>query len=936
MNSESSMEDSFEPKATEQLLCDLRLRQLELESQNEHLKNALAKYEQSARYYENLFNNAPVGYVLLAEDGLILDANLAATELFGLERHDLLSCRFGSFVALDDGGTRYLLFAALIKFNQAFDIEMTLKHAQGSTFSVQLNCRIINSTIHITITDINKINRVDTVLPDVNDMHTLQTKDWLTLKNKQDSQSKLEKITNSVPGVIYQYLLRSDSSSCFPYANEAFYDIYRLRPDDVRENAFKLNALIHPDDYQEFFASMQASARDLTPWDYEYRIIFDDNSVRWVWSNSIPQREMDGSTLWHGFSIDITERKKLANMHSLSTIALKSISQGVLIMDASHNILWINKAFELITGYDHTELLNQNCRILEGPLTNLQTISDIALAFKTPTQFSGEILYYRKDATSFWNELTITPVYNDLGKLSHFISTTLDITERKELESSCQQLQQELHILINQSPISIAMFDNNMNYLEANDLWTTEFCRGIKDFKGCNHYQVCSEIPGRWRDLHQQGLAGEILKKEADCWIKTDGSKYWLNWAISPWFNKDRSIGGIIISSENITERKLIEQRLSEENAFNLSVLDSLAMSICVLNELGIIVTVNKLWNQFGLINGLSVSYQSFIGVSYLDSCASYNKNLDYDHDAIAARHGISAVLAGDLGVFEMEYPCHSPCSQRWFNLKVTRLENSSGYVVVSHEDITQHIQRERINKQHLDQLAHVTRLGLMAELASSLTRELSQPLVEISKFTQASLFMINNENLDLVKLAEIIAKTKEQALRAGQIIQRMKECYQFKSHKRLATDINELINQSVHLCSDYTRQNSIGFKLKLDDKLPLISIDPIQVEQVLINLIRNAMDAILSMSKNKKGLIIIQSFLTPDNKIQVSVKDNGPGIQEERQHKILMPYHTTKENGMSIGLFVSRSLIEAHHGSLSFNSKFGKGSTFHFTLPIE
>jgi signal transduction histidine kinase len=122
---------------------------------------------------------------------------------------------------------------------------------------------------------------------------------------------------------------------------------------------------------------------------------------------------------------------------------------------------------------------------------------------------------------------------------------------------------------------------------------------------------------------------------------------------------------------------------------------------------------------------------------------------------------------------------------------------------------------------------------------------------------------------------------------------------------------------------------------LELTSNLPLIHIDHIQIEQVILNLIRNGIDAILSTSEKRLGQIFIQSYLTPNNEIQVRIKDNGSGIDEDQQAQILMPFHTTKPDGMGMGLSISRSLIEAHNGTLHFNSQFGKGSTFYFTLPI-
>jgi signal transduction histidine kinase len=146
---------------------------------------------------------------------------------------------------------------------------------------------------------------------------------------------------------------------------------------------------------------------------------------------------------------------------------------------------------------------------------------------------------------------------------------------------------------------------------------------------------------------------------------------------------------------------------------------------------------------------------------------------------------------------------------------------------------------------------------------------------------------------------------------------------------------INDVIRDSVDLCEIDFKQNSVNLNLQLEDNLPVVYGDHIQIEQVLINLMRNSLDALLQQTTTQQRKISIESSLSPDNMIVVRVKDNGPGLDEAQKKQILMPFYTTKVSGMGMGLSISRSLIEAHNGQLSFNSELQKGTTFYFTLPI-
>ncbi len=249
--------------------------------------------------------------------------------------------------------------------------------------------------------------------------------------------------------------------------------------------------------------------------------------------------------------------------------------------------------------------------------------------------------------------------------------------------------------------------------------------------------------------------------------------------------------------------------------------------------------------------------------------------------------------------------------------------------------DVSARKHLEADNRQHLDKLAQVTRLGLMGEMASGIAHEVNQPLTAISNYAQASLNLIKTESPDLEKLADILAKTRQQALQAGQIIHRMRRYLKSQARDRRTIDLNSLIKNAVGFCQSELKQNSVLLNFEPECSLPPVYVDKIQIEQVLINLIRNSVDAMIKLPATVPRQLSICTCLTVDSNIQVRVKDSGLGIDKDQQQKILTPFYTTKTDGMGMGLSISRSLIEAHEGNLHFNSKPGKGTTFYFTLPI-
>ena len=164
---------------------------------------------------------------------------------------------------------------------------------------------------------------------------------------------RLQKIANRVPGMVYQYLLRPDGSSCFPFASEAINQIYRVSPDEVREDASKVFANLHPDDYDGVAASIEQSAREMTPWVYEYRVKFDDGTIRWLLGNAVPDRQEDCAVLWHGFITDVTERNEAQEAMTEITESYRTLvewSPEPIAVHRDGKLLYVNPAATAMLG----------------------------------------------------------------------------------------------------------------------------------------------------------------------------------------------------------------------------------------------------------------------------------------------------------------------------------------------------------------------------------------------------------------------------------------------------------------------------------------------------------------------------------------------------------------------------------------------------------
>ena len=255
-------------------------------------KEWVAALQESEERFRSFFkNNSSVMLLIQPSSGEIIDANMAGAAYYGYPRERLIGMSISDINILPPERVAEERQRALLERRNYFLFHHRL--ASGEVRDVEVYSTPIESGGRPLLFSI---------VHDITDRKRLE-------EAREEAVTRLQKIASRVPGVVYQYRLRPDGGACYPFASEGIREIYRVSPEDVRDDASKVLAIYHPDDRDATVASIQQSARDLTPWHHEYRVKFDDGTVRWLFGNALPQREADGSVLWHGFITDITLKK---------------------------------------------------------------------------------------------------------------------------------------------------------------------------------------------------------------------------------------------------------------------------------------------------------------------------------------------------------------------------------------------------------------------------------------------------------------------------------------------------------------------------------------------------------------------------------------------------------------------------------------------------
>ena len=229
-------------------------------------------------------------------------------------------------------------------------------------------------------------------------------------------------------------------------------------------------------------------------------------------------------------------------------------------------------------------------------------------------------------------------------------------------------------------------------------------------------------------------------------------------------------------------------------------------------------------------------------------------------------------------------------------------------------------------------ELAHVGRVSEMGTLASSLAHELNQPLTAVASYCESARDLLkvepDAETLEMVR--EAMDEAAKQSIRAGQIVRRLRDFMSHGDTERRVESLHRLVNEANALALVGSREHGIDLKLSLDPHADLVFVDRIQIQQVLINLIRNAIDAMLGSRTRRLAIRTNRG----EDFVEVTVEDTGSGIDETIAPQLFQPFVTSKQSGMGIGLSICRTIVEAHGGRIWFEPGRNGGTAFHFTLP--
>lgn len=382
-----------------------------------------------------------------------------------------------------------------------------------------------------------------------------------------------------------------------------------------------------------------------------------------------------------------------------------------------------------------------------------------------------------------------------------------------------------------------------------------------------------------------------------------------------------RHVSGIVL---DIDEEKQLEDALRTRENHLRSILDTVPDAMIVING-------------YGIVQFFSTAAERLFGYSEQEAIGKNVSELmplpdRARHDGYLARYrttgerhiiGIGRIVTG-MRRDGTTFPIH---------LSIGEMQSGGApYFTGFVRDLTEHQQTQARLQELQSELVHISRLTAMGEMASALAHELNQPLAAISNYMKGSRRLLaGSMDPNAPKIESAMDRAAEQALRAGQIIRRLRDFVARGESEKRVESLSKLIEEAGALGLSGARDQNIQLRFNLNPEFDLVLVDRVQIQQVLVNLFRNALDA---MAQSRQRELIVANAEDADDMIEVAVSDTGSGFHDDVKSNLFQTFFTTKETGMGVGLSISRSIIEAHGGRMWAESNASGGATFRFTLP--
>src|ERR1700730_11956531 len=745
------------------------------------------------------------------------------------------------------------------------------------------------------------------------------------------SEQELRLLVDTIPTLVWTARPEGD----IEYVNKRVLEYLGATLDEIIGNGWVEK--VHPDDVAFKTRTWLPELATPNPPHAALRFRGADGQYRWFAVSGAPLKAGDGRVLrWYGVMIDIDDRRKAEEAIRESEYKLRQI------IDTVPGLIWstapdgeptyVSQRLLDYSGMRFEEFKHRGWEAFMHLADFPATAKAIYHAIQTATSYQGVMRLRRADGEFRWHHARYEPLRDRQGRIIQWYGLSVDIDEAKKAEEqprSAAQLQATLNVIPTYT--WYAAPSGGITFVNKR---TADYLGLPKD----HPLRLGIDIGAQW-DAHIPLLHPDDREESRKAWstcLRTgeaaefsqrvrnaQGDYRWFLSRAEPLRATDGTLLQWVGVNLDIEELMRAQEALRESERIARSAIDGIAGLVVVMAPNGELETVNR---QVFEYFGRSLEELKNWGTSDAVHPEDLPRGIEMFTRAVAS--GIPYHYDQRLRRFDGEY--------RWFDIHGLPIRDDSGrvarwYVLLTDiEDRTRALARL---EQMQSDFAHMNRVSMMGELAASLSHEITQPIGAARNYARAALNFLDQQPPDLGEVKKQLGRVVGAADRSGEIIERIRDHIKKAPPRKTHFDLNHAIDEVITLGRSAITRNGVSVQTLLAEGLAPVQGDRVQLQQVVLNLILNAVEAMGLVEAGPRELLI-STEQSQTNGALVAVRDSGPWLDPENLERVFEAFYTTKTSGMGMGLSICRSIIDTHGGRLWAGVNEPRGAVFQFTLP--
>jgi PAS domain S-box-containing protein len=708
------------------------------------------------------------------------------------------------------------------------------------------------------------------------------------------------------------------------YCSEEMFRIYGLDPLVDLPTRKNFRQRVHPEDRNRTDERFVRVVNEKVDSFDEYRVLLPDGTVKQVISSGHPVLDGNGDFIaFIGTATDVTERKRAEEALRESEAKIRRLVDsniiGIFIWDFDGRVLEANDEFLRMVNYDREDLVSGRIRWTDLTPSDWRERDNAKIEQQ---KISGRLEPFEKEYTR--KDGRRVPVLIGVATFeeggNEGVAFVLDLTERKRAEEALREKERSARSALDGIAGLVAIMTPNGEVETVNRQCVEYFGRPVEEQRDwVTTDMVHPEDLPQMLENFKKAIASEIPYHFEQRLRRFDGEYRWFETRGGAVRDDAGRIVRWYVLLTDIEDRKRAEEALRESEYKLRQIIDTIPAHVVRYQPDGTADFMNQTFSEF---LGPGVGFANLRSVVHPEDYPKRSRDWDA-HVAAAEPYDIEMRLRRADGVY------------RWHRSRRVPLRDANGAIVNWYgagHDIDDQKRAEEAYREALLELAHANRVATMGQLTASITHEVNQPITAAVTYALAARRFLSAEPPNLHEADDALSLIVKEGNRAGEVVGRVRALVKKAPVRSDAVEINDAILEIIALTRSEAANNNVSVRTQLAEDLPRVQGDRVQLQQVLLNLILNAMEAMRDVDEKERQLLI--STRDVPEGVSVEVRDSGPGFAPADIDRVFEAFYSTKPSGLGLGLSICRSIIEAHNGRLWASPNVPRGAIFGFIAP--